>query len=278
MSRRYSIAEGETLYVSRWEIQSGGKHVLTRGKHSEDPRWGDTFSTEQTNHCSPTCTLIVCGCNDNASPEQSYCLIMMMCSVREKTKLHQRLEKERETSTLPLSRCNYFIYDLFFFSFAFFWIANKSSLFFLFFVFFSFGMKQPLTAHWRNVLEYVEILWALSDPSPVTGIYLWNPSPFPSPPTWADPHLASQWLQPYSELILARPVWKKTLPSLYPLLCHRVAPLGSKTGVECIGLGVCWLSRLDESSVTTWSGCSYQFIFVHLWGIISVRMPAWMWL
>lgn len=42
-------------------------------------------------------------------------------------------------------------------------------------------MKQPLTAHWCNVLEYVEILWALSDPSPVTGIYLWNP--FPSPPT-----------------------------------------------------------------------------------------------
>lgn len=35
-----------------------------------------------------------------------------------------------------------------------------------------FGMKQPLTAHWCNVPEYVEIVWALSDPSPVTGIYL----------------------------------------------------------------------------------------------------------
>lgn len=151
--------------------------MLTPGKHSMEPRWGDTFSTEQTNHCSPTCTLIVYGCNDDAcSPEQSYCLIMMMCSVREETSCSSILKKERKTSTLLLSWCSYFIYGVLFF--AFFWIANNSKflffvIFFLFiFLFLFFGMEKPLTAHWRDVLGSVDTLWALSDPSAVTGIYL----------------------------------------------------------------------------------------------------------
>jgi len=52
-------------------------------------------------------------------------------------------------------------------------------------------MKQPLTAHWCNVLEYVEILWALSDPSPVTGIYFETHShSHPHPPlSWPTPRL-----------------------------------------------------------------------------------------
>lgn len=148
-----------------------------------DPRWGDTFSTEQTNHCSPTCTLIVCGCNDNAcSPEQSYCLIMMMmCSVREKMSCTGILKKERNTSTLPLSWCSYFILWSIRLHFFFFLDGKQQLFYILISIFFVLGMKQTLTAHWCNVLEYVEILWALSDPSPVTGIYLWNP--FPSPHT-----------------------------------------------------------------------------------------------
>lgn len=126
------------------------------------------FSTEQTNHCSPTCTLIVCGCNDNAcSPERSYCLIMMMCSVREKTSCTSVLKRRGKLAR----SCSPDVIILFMEYFLhFFWIANNSS--FCFISFFFFGMKQPLTAHWCNVLEYVEILWALSDPSPVTGIYL----------------------------------------------------------------------------------------------------------
>lgn len=71
--------------------------MLTPGKYSMDPRVEDTFSTEQTNHCSPTRTLIVYGCNDNAcSPEQSYCLIMMMCSVREKTSCSSVLKRREK--------------------------------------------------------------------------------------------------------------------------------------------------------------------------------------
>lgn len=90
-----------------------------------------------------------------------------------KDKLHQRFEKERETSTLPLSWCNHFIYGVlicFILVLAFFWIANNS-------FFFSFWNETTF------ICALVEILWALSDPSPVTGIYLLNPSPFPSSPT-----------------------------------------------------------------------------------------------
>ncbi len=101
-------------------------------------------------------------------------------------------------------------------------------------------MKQPLTAHWCNVLEYVEILWALSDPSPVTGIYLWNPSPYPIPThLWADPHLAYQWLPALLNLILASCLLlqkRKTLPSLPSALLYSELHPWAQNGLGALGL------------------------------------------
>lgn len=87
---------------------------------------------------------------------------------KRKDELHQGFEKERKTGTLPLS-CYDFIYGVLFHFWGIF-LDSKLTFFFEW-------MKWPLTC------TLVEILLVLSDPSPVTGIYLWNPSPFPSSPT-----------------------------------------------------------------------------------------------
>lgn len=229
-----------------------------------DPRWGDTFSTEQTNHCSPTCTLIVCGCNDNAcSPEQSYCLIMMMmCSVREKTSCTGILKRR---GTLARS-CSPDLVILFYrvLVCSFFFLDSKQQLFIIilfyivFFVFlvWFFGNETAFNCALMQCAwicrDTMGTLWSLS----CHWHLLMKPIPIPIPThLWADPHLAYQWLP--AQLALWK--WKTSLSSklsateiiilfsLTRFIMPQSCTLGLKNGLGTLALVFAGCHRLMKA-------------------------------
>lgn len=242
-----------------------------------NPRWGDMFSTEQTNHCSPTCTLIVCGCNDNAcSPERSYCLIMMMCSVREKTSCTSVLKRRGKLAR----SCSPDVIILFMEYFLhFFWIANNSSFCFISFFFFwnetafNCALVQCAWICW----DTMGTLWSLS----CHWHLLMKPIPIPIPThLWADPHLAYQWLPAllkwFWPSVLSHKNTKLYSPLLYPSFTTSCTPW-LQIGLGALGLVSAGCHGLMKA---VWPHDHAADISAYLCirGASSrVCMTAWMW-
>lgn len=107
-----------------------------------------------------------------------------------KDKLHQGFEKEENWHAPALPMLWRYLLSFILFVFWGIFLDNILTFFLVFLLF--FWMKWPLTC------TLVELLLVLSDPSLVTGIYLWNPSPFPSSPTSELTHtLSINDSQPY---------------------------------------------------------------------------------